>query len=427
MARIAITGASGYIGTRLVSAALSSGHEVLALSRRPISRCPRLSWQQYDLSEAGSLKLPQDIVAVYHLAAETKNASGSIGNELVAAQRLIDAVKLIGAKLIFVSSQTSAADAPTPYGRTKWQIERMVLDSSGWVVRPGLVYGGPELGLFGELCRYVDRSPLIPIFLPSPRVQLIHVDDLAKALLTCPDSGPPAVLCIADPYSIDFSSFLIGIARTRIGRFRLMIPVPTFMVVGARIIVSQRLYRQFGLERLASLFALKQMDTSADLLSLSLKLRPMLQGMTRSGSKRRQLLPEARAVFGYLGFPEAKKSLLGKYVRAIETVRNGDALLVPNVVLAYPHTLALLDDLNTDDVDFRRELTWRLNAALALYEATCEGARRFQKLASNQGCLANYLLLSRAITLEIGRRLAQLLIGPFLRRAYGRRPRDARG
>jgi len=35
-------------------------------------------------------------------------------------------------------------------------------------------------GLFGTLVKVVRRLPLLPTFLPAPKIQPIHVDDLAE-------------------------------------------------------------------------------------------------------------------------------------------------------------------------------------------------------------------------------------------------------
>jgi len=55
-------------------------------------------------------------------------------------------------------------DAPTSYGKTKWEIEQLVLAARGYVVRPGQVYGGESNGLFGELIKFAKKSPIFQPF-----------------------------------------------------------------------------------------------------------------------------------------------------------------------------------------------------------------------------------------------------------------------
>lgn len=413
--RIAITGATGYIGQRLIRAARLAGHDVLALSRRPTTE-PDVAWQPFDLTDTTPLSLPGDIAAVFHLAVETQHAPRPEQTEQAAAERLIDAAGVVGARFVFISSQTARTDAPTAYGRTKWQIERATLAAGGLVVRPGQVYGGPERGLFGVLCATVNRLPVLPAFIPAPIVQPVHVDDLAKALLACLAPMPSTVMCIAAPENIGFTAFLQAIARGRTGRRPIAIPVPTFIVLAAAKVLGPSLSDKLGLNQLRSLFALQHMDTASDLQSLSLTLRPLSDGMTRSGRARRELLREGRAFLSYVLRMEPAGVLVRRYARAIANLRTGRALRLPEFTLRMPAFLALLDGAGGIDAALRCELDWRLNAALTLAEASPQGARRFLRTDRPGGWFRSSLHITRAVVAEIGRRMAQQLLRPWLSR-----------
>ena len=109
--------------------------------KRPLSFAP--SWIFFDLSLDHLIVLPPGVDAVVHLAANTTQTTSSEDKrEVFAAQMLIKAAREADARFIFISSQTARIDAPTAYGRNKWQIEQEVLLAGGWVVRPGQVYGG---------------------------------------------------------------------------------------------------------------------------------------------------------------------------------------------------------------------------------------------------------------------------------------------
>lgn len=417
--RIAITGATGYIGQRLVRAALVAGHEVLALSRQPLEQTGS-SWQAFDLADTAPLSLPENTDAIFHLAAETQQATGAEEIELAAARRLIDAAGAVGAHFVFVSSQTARADAPTAYGRIKWQIELLTLAAGGQVVRPGQVYGGLEQGLFGELCRLVQRLPVLPAFVPAPPVQPVHVDDLVKALLNCLTQAPASVHCVASAEGVSFTKFLQVLAQERTGRRLIGIPVPTALVRVAAKLLGPRLSGKLGLDRLSSLFALPRMETAADLQRLSLALRRLRDGVSRSGRARRGLLLEGRALLTYVLRMPPKNSLIRRYVRAIEALRNGRSLPLPQPVRRNPALLALLDRAPCLNAEFRNELDWRLNAALMLGEASPEGALRFLGVKGRTGWFRSSLRIKLAVFSEVFRRAAQLLLWPFLAR-IGRR------
>ena len=413
--RIAVTGATGYIGQRLIRAVSLAGHEVLALSRRPVSG-PGVTWQPFDLTDAKPMALPGDIAAVFHLAAETQHASGAEHPEQEAAQRLIDAAGAVGADFVFVSSQTACADAPTAYGRIKWQIELITLAAGGWVVRPGQVYGGPERGLFGLLCALMRRLPVLPVFVSAPVVQPVHVDDLVEALLACLGRMPPAVLCVAAPEGVRFTAFLRAIARGRTGRSPIAIPVPTLLIRAAAKLLGPGLSSKLGLDRLCSLFALRLMNTVGDLQFLSITLRPLSAGMTRSGRGRRELLREGRAFLTYVLRMVPENLLVRRYVRAVETLRMDRALRLPEAGLRMPALLGLLDGAKDRDALFRSEFDWRLNAALMLAEASPQGACRFLGIDKPSSRFRSALHITRAVVMEMGRRVVQLLLRPLLSR-----------
>jgi len=92
--KIAITGANGYIGARLVSRALTDGHSVVALVRRPLPRTDVISLA-YDLSSKFVPPLPDNINIIIHLAANTVDNAGVAREELYAAQLLIEAAQNI--------------------------------------------------------------------------------------------------------------------------------------------------------------------------------------------------------------------------------------------------------------------------------------------------------------------------------------------
>lgn len=417
--RIAVTGATGYIGQRLIRAARLAGHEVLALSRRPVIE-PGVAWQPFDLADATPLSLPGDTAAVVHLAAKTRHEFGAEHSEQEAALRLIDAAGAVGSRFIFVSSQAASAEAPTAYGRIKWQIERMTLAAGGLVVRPGQVYGGPERGLFGRLCALVRRLPVLPAFVPAPFVQPVHVDDLVDALLACLARAQSGVLCVAAPEGIDFAAFLKAIARGRTSRRIITFPVPRFLIRATAKLVGPALSANLGLDRLISLFALRRMSTVGDLRRLSLTLRPLSAGMTRSGRGRRELLREGRVFLIYVLRAEPGGSLVRRYVKAVEALRTGRALLLPEMVRRIPVLMAVYDEAECIDASFRRELDWRLDAALMLAEASPQGARRFLGIDTPCGWFRSSMRIMRAVLMEICRRVAQLLLNPILSR-IGRR------
>jgi NADH dehydrogenase len=420
--RVVITGATGYIGTRLTSLALKRGHDVVMASRkRPENNSA--PWISFDLSSENSIMLPDGTNVVVHLAANTGSKSCLDEKcEVAAALKLITLTHEAGARFIFVSSQTARVDAPSVYGRTKWKIEQAVLSAGGWVVRPGQVFGGELRGQFGMLVNTVRQLPVLPVFVPAPKVQPIHVDDLALGLLRIAEGSdvPLGVYCLAAPEPVTFTSFLVAIAQLRLRCRRVYIPVPAVAISALIPVLGKTLRVRLGLERLRSLFDLPIMETAADLKQLGLTLRPLHSGMHPSGSdRRRQLLREGQALLVYVLEERPGGALLRHYVRAIESLRGGQALSLARLLLNVTVLLSVLDESIWADKKMGAEFMWRLDAATVLAEATPTGAYHFLGLGREHSVLRSLLSITNALALEVLWRVLRRLMFPLVRHALG--------
>ena len=416
--RFVVTGATGYIGSCLTDLALKRGHKIVIMSRkRPLSFAP--SWIFFDLSLDHLIVLPPGVDAVVHLAANTTQTTSSEDKrEVFAAQMLIKAAREADARFIFISSQTARIDAPTAYGRNKWQIEQEVLLAGGWVVRPGQVYGGRLSGLFGLLVNIVHRLPTLPAFFPTPRVQPIHVGDLAEGLLLIAErcDVPSGIYCLAAAASVSFSKFIKEMSRSRLRCRRGFVPVPVSMVNVGASVLPKVLRTKLGLERMQSLFSLPVMDTQADLNQLGLKLRLLRSGMHPSGDDRRRcLLQEGKALLIFVLKKLPNNILLRRYVRVIEQLRDGRALGFQQIFLSYPIFLSMINESDWASKKLGAEYAWRLDTATVLAEATPLGSYRFLNLDHMHGMLGSFFSITKAIVLELFWRGLRVLFFPIVR------------
>ena len=206
-AKVAVTGASGFIGAHLLPALLERGYEVHALTRRPESIEVRQSLRVISggHDDAAALsELLEGADAVVHLAGLIKARRRAEFFEVNAGmtEALAELAVKSGAEPHFLLLSSLAAREPAlgPYGASKSDAEQSLARSglSHWsVLRPPVVYGpGDEETL--RFFRAVAKG-----YIPYPagrkaRVSMIHVTDLVTAILAVLEKGP-----IEGPFELD--------------------------------------------------------------------------------------------------------------------------------------------------------------------------------------------------------------------------------
>ncbi|MFZ2998124.1 NAD-dependent epimerase/dehydratase family protein [Sphingobium sp.] len=184
--RIAMTGATGFVGAQVLEQALADGLRVNGLTRSAQPPRARLKWVPGSLEEAAALDtLVRDADAVIHIAGVV-NAPDRDGFEAGNARgtmAVVDAMRRRGIRrLIHVSSLAAREPGLSDYGWSKELAERHVKASGlDWtIVRPPAIYGPNDREML-ELFRMAKRG--IMMLPPGGRLSVIHVSDLARLLL----------------------------------------------------------------------------------------------------------------------------------------------------------------------------------------------------------------------------------------------------
>jgi nucleoside-diphosphate-sugar epimerase len=369
--KVAVTGATGYVGREFVSFVNKSlGVELYVLSRSD-PRLNGVTWCYYDLAQECPI-LPSSLDVIVHLASNTKHDELSADIEITAASRLLEEAGKTQARFIFVSSQTASKNAKSSYGKTKWQIEKLVQEYGGISVRPGQVYGGSRRGLYGRIVELVDRLPFLPDFGDNVRVQLIHVEELSEILarLLTENFNGKEIFFAADPNWTSFRSYLTGLAETQVKKRRLFVRVPKFiLIVAAWIFPNQK-----SLESLNSLFSLPYMHTAASLATMDITLRNFDTSLQKKSGTDRHLLEEGKILFEYLIGKSFSNFSLRGYVRAIKSLRSTGPLNIPILARVFPSMLGVYESASRFTSSASNELLWRVAAATQLSESTVAGA-----------------------------------------------------
>jgi nucleoside-diphosphate-sugar epimerase len=194
--RIALTGATGFVGGAVLDHARERGLEVRALTRRPQAARPGIEWLEGDLATPAALdRLVCGADVAIHLAGTVSAVDPAAfeAANVVGTQSLLEAMQRAGVpRLVFVSSLAAREPSLSAYGASKAAAEELVRASGlAWtIVRPPAVYGPGDAAML-DLFR-AAKWGLVPI--PrGGRASLIHVADLARLLLALAEAGESVV------------------------------------------------------------------------------------------------------------------------------------------------------------------------------------------------------------------------------------------
>lgn len=197
--KLAVTGGTGFVGSRLIDVALAAGHEVKALIRRSQPEREGVEWIAGDLHDRAALELlVGDVDATIHVAGVISGhnaATFELGN--VGGTLAMLAAATAGGVHRFVHVSSLAAREPklSLYGASKARAEELIRSSGlDWsIVRPPAVYGPGDKETL-ELFRMAKLG--LMLMPPHGHVSLIHVDDLARLLLALADYSAPSGMII---------------------------------------------------------------------------------------------------------------------------------------------------------------------------------------------------------------------------------------
>jgi nucleoside-diphosphate-sugar epimerase len=230
MTRIAITGGTGFVGTKLIDLALEKGHAVRALARRTQPARHGLEWIGGDLANGDALaRLTENADAVIHVAGviNARTPLEFAAGNIEGTRAMLEASRDVP-RFVHVSSLAAREPALSIYGNTKAAADALVEAArpDAAIVRPPAVYG-PGDRETANVYKLVARGwALLP---GSGRFSIVEVSDLARALLALAEHPAPSGIFEIDdatPGGLSHREMAAHIAAA-LGKTPTYVPLPT--------------------------------------------------------------------------------------------------------------------------------------------------------------------------------------------------------
>ncbi|MET9344139.1 NAD-dependent epimerase/dehydratase family protein [Nonomuraea sp. NPDC003804] len=226
--RVAVTGASGFVGGAVCRAAAARGWEVLAYGRRPHADLGTVPYTSWDLVHG---RPPDERVdAVIHCAGSVTDwgPPREIWQANVTGTRNAMAA-FPGARFVHVSTASvydpfrptvmaKEDEAPVrryanAYGAAKATAENTVMGAAV-ILRPHAIYGRGDTTLLPRLLRSVRAGRLLAVGSGATRLSLTSVDNLAQACLLAV-AAPIGVYNVTDSHPVTLETALREVLRER--------------------------------------------------------------------------------------------------------------------------------------------------------------------------------------------------------------------
>jgi NADH dehydrogenase len=248
--KVAIVGATGFVGSHLVPHLVAVGHTVIAISRDG-RRLPgwddRVEARAADVAEGDLDAALAGADAAVHLAAIPRESRGKRFEavNVRGTRRVVEAAERIGLKRLVHLSVLGVSDDPKlAYLHSKWRGEEAVRGSSlEWVVlRPSLMFGAGDgfFNLIETTLRWWSPGVVVIPGDGSTRFQPLSVDDLAIAVeKSLTDAGRAgSVYELGGPAWVSYREIVDAVSgATGMRRWKLGMPIP---LLSALTVVTDR-------------------------------------------------------------------------------------------------------------------------------------------------------------------------------------------
>jgi nucleoside-diphosphate-sugar epimerase len=269
-----LTGATGFVGNRVLQTMTKAGVEVTCAVRREGVLAPAVNTAvgsldaEFDWSSA-----LQEAAVVIHAAARAHimergcsnpldefrkvNVAGTLNLARQAGQAGVKRfvfISSIGVSGSINTSPFTEDGEPNPaesYAQAKWEAEQGLWENqreTGMelvIIRPPLVYGANAPGNFGSLMRWVEKGVPLPLGAIHNKRSLVALDNLVDLIITCIDHPAAAnqAFLAGDGEDLSTTELLQGVASA-MGKPSRLVPVPAGLLMFGATVLGKKAMAQ---------------------------------------------------------------------------------------------------------------------------------------------------------------------------------------
>lgn len=264
---IAISGATGFIGSQLCAHFIQQGYRVIGFCRNiPAQRLHGVEYRTFSLEQAPDTGLFKDATIFIHCAYLKGEEAKAINIE--GTKQLLQAARAAGVKKsIFFSSMSAHADALSAYGQQKFQLEKEFYGINDAIIRPGLVIGNG--GLFQEMVKHIKTKGIVPLINGGKQpLYTVHSSDIMKAIEIIITKNLNGTFTVAEPEPVLYQDFYKELAKA-LNKKVLMFNISySLMEIILSLTKLLGINTGVGKENLLGLKALRRVEFSNDLKKL---------------------------------------------------------------------------------------------------------------------------------------------------------------
>ncbi len=234
--RVLVTGATGYVGGRLIPRLLSSGYGVRALVR-DLDRLQGRTWRQAVEVVVGDVFKPETLSAAmagidvaYYLIHSMRGGQDFHERDLTAAKNFADAARAAGvSRIVYLGGLGEPGEALSPHLHSRHETGEALTHAGIPVteLRAAIIVGSGSVSF--EMIRYLtERLPVMIcprwVYTRVQPIAIRNVLDYLVAVLEKPETAGQ-VIEIGGADVLTYGEMMLGYARAR-GLRRWLLPVP---------------------------------------------------------------------------------------------------------------------------------------------------------------------------------------------------------